>query len=131
MRTLAQPKIATGWRVIAALRRKIRESSREAVTERSIERFFLRANAWSYWAGILAIAMAIGVIILPALIFSGCVDRQPAPEMRIQERLDGPEMQRYQVLLKKHGLLGRISVVAVHDSGRMYFDRDGQRCELK
>ena len=64
MWTATRSNIATGWNVVALLRRK----ARRAVSEQTIERFFLHADTWSYWAGILAIAAIVIVLLIPTVL---------------------------------------------------------------
>ncbi len=60
-----------------------------------------------------------------ALLFM--VFRAPFPD----RTLPPAEKVRYDRLLMKHGLAGRFSVIEVRDNGKLWFEREGEKCKFQ
>jgi hypothetical protein len=74
------------------------------------------------------IAFGLFLVILACcvwLYFTQIGDERP------QRVFSTAEKVRFERLLLKHGLHGKVSVVEVRQDGKLFFLRNGERCELR
>ena len=89
-----------------------------------------KARHWQILTTFGAALMGILAILIlgSCLIFLIATANAPREPQRIIPSAAKVDIRH---LLKKHGLLGQVSFVEIRPAGTLWFERDGQLCQLK
>lgn len=67
-------------------------------------------------------------ILLVSWVLWFCFNASP---LKSQALIPKDNQIAYTCLLKKHGLLGKIAVIEIHQDGSLWFERAGKRCRFQ